>query len=306
MNLKTPPAARAPKRVDMRSLGADARYLLRVQVIGLRDAGKTYGEIASQTGLSRTGVFDICKRHGTVGTMALHDAPNGRKTGDGRALDPAEEVMLRRLLVDHTPDQLSLPGLLWTPAGVAALISRHRGQNLSRRTVTHYLVRWGYVHHPRAMRTDGAAAQGVRRWLDQAYPAIAARARLDDAEIHWFHGTSLQRDDEGPSRAGQGTVMSTRTNQGHWQWMTLPGVIDAPGGIDFLRRLTEPQTGKLVLLVVSRLCLPADDAQIVSEWLAEHDERIEVICLPDGSPAGSPCLRAGDLEEGLRPLKPHC
>ncbi|OLI30721.1 helix-turn-helix domain protein, partial [Xanthomonas oryzae pv. oryzae] len=47
---------------DMRSLSRDARHERRVQVIRLRKAGQTYDEIAAQTGLSRTGVFDICKR----------------------------------------------------------------------------------------------------------------------------------------------------------------------------------------------------------------------------------------------------
>ena len=144
MNLQKHLAARTPKRVDRRSIGADARYLCGVQVIGLRDAGRTYDEIGSETGLSRTGVFNICKRHDKAGPGALHDAPNGRKIGDGRALDAEDEIVLRRLLADHTPDQLSLPDLRWTTASVAALIARRRGPELSYRTVAQYLVRWGY------------------------------------------------------------------------------------------------------------------------------------------------------------------
>jgi hypothetical protein len=34
-------------------------------------ASLTYDEIAAQTGLSRTGVFDICKRHEAGGAKAL-------------------------------------------------------------------------------------------------------------------------------------------------------------------------------------------------------------------------------------------
>jgi uncharacterized protein YerC len=55
---------------DMRSLSRDARHERRVQVIRLRKAGQTYDEIAAQTGLSRTGVFDICKRHEAAGAKA--------------------------------------------------------------------------------------------------------------------------------------------------------------------------------------------------------------------------------------------
>jgi hypothetical protein len=50
------------KHVDMRKLPATAQEERRPQVIGLRQRGLTYEAIATQVGLSPTGVFDICKR----------------------------------------------------------------------------------------------------------------------------------------------------------------------------------------------------------------------------------------------------
>ena len=47
------------KHVDMRELPAAAQEERRRQVIGLRQRGLTYGAIAEQVGLTRTGVFDI-------------------------------------------------------------------------------------------------------------------------------------------------------------------------------------------------------------------------------------------------------
>lgn len=44
-------------------------------MIRLRKAGHTYEQIAALTGLSRTGVFDLCKRPEVAGASALHDAP---------------------------------------------------------------------------------------------------------------------------------------------------------------------------------------------------------------------------------------
>ena len=60
----------AMQATDMRSLSRDARHERRVQVVRLRKAGRTYDEIAVLTGLSRTGVFDICKRHEAAGAKA--------------------------------------------------------------------------------------------------------------------------------------------------------------------------------------------------------------------------------------------
>ena len=53
----------------MRSLSREARHERRVQVIRLRKAGQTYEQIAQQTGLSRTGVFNICTRHAGGGRL---------------------------------------------------------------------------------------------------------------------------------------------------------------------------------------------------------------------------------------------
>jgi transcriptional regulator len=47
------------KHVDMRKLPAAAQEERRRQVIGLRQRGMTYQEIADLVGLSRTGVFNI-------------------------------------------------------------------------------------------------------------------------------------------------------------------------------------------------------------------------------------------------------
>jgi transposase len=91
------------KPVDMRSLPSDARYHRRVAVVQLRGEGRTYDEIAARTGLSRTGVFDICKRHGAAGESGLRDAANGHKVGDGRLLDAGQEALVLKLIAEHTP-----------------------------------------------------------------------------------------------------------------------------------------------------------------------------------------------------------
>ena len=120
---------------DMRSLSREARHERRVQVIRLRKAGRTYDEIAAQTGLSRTGVFDICKRHEAAGAKALQDAPGGRRLGEGRRLDAAQEAAVRKLITDKTPDQLKMAYALWTRAAVGQLIEQRFGIRLPVRTM---------------------------------------------------------------------------------------------------------------------------------------------------------------------------
>jgi transposase len=136
----------------MRLLSLEARHERRIQVIRLRKAGRTYDEIATLTGLSRTGVVDICKRHEAGGAKVLKGAPGGRRVGDKRLLGSEQEATVQKLIVDKTPEQLKMVYALWTCQAVAALIRERFGNKLPVRTMGLYLSRWGFtpqkpMHH---------------------------------------------------------------------------------------------------------------------------------------------------------------
>jgi len=133
----------------MRKLPAAAQEERRRQVIGLRQRGLTYGAIAEQVGLSRTGVFDICQRFAAEGAKGLVSKPRGRKPDEQRLLDAAQEAAVQGLIRRRTPDELDLPFALWSRAAVGMLIARRCGVELAVRTVGKYLARWG-VHRPEA------------------------------------------------------------------------------------------------------------------------------------------------------------
>ena len=79
----------------MRKLPAAAQEERRRQVVGLRQRGLTYGAIAEQVGLSRTGVFDICQRFAAEGAKGLVGKPRGRKPDEQRLLDAARKPRRR-------------------------------------------------------------------------------------------------------------------------------------------------------------------------------------------------------------------
>ena len=97
------------KHVDMRKLPAAAQEERRRQVIGLRQAGLTYGEIAAQVGPSATGVFDVCRRFAERGAAGLRTGPRGPEPGHGRFLSAEQEAATRDLIRRHTPDELGFP-----------------------------------------------------------------------------------------------------------------------------------------------------------------------------------------------------
>ncbi len=129
----------------MRKLPAAAQEERRRQVIGLRQGGMTYAAIAAQVGLTRTGVFDICKRFAAHGAKGLVSGKRGRRPDEQRLLDAAQEAEVRRLICRHTPDELDLSFALWSRSAVSELILRHGGVHLAVRTVGKCLARWGFT-----------------------------------------------------------------------------------------------------------------------------------------------------------------
>ena len=288
------------KHVDMRKLPAAAQEERRRQVVGLRRAGLTYDAIAAQVGLTRTGVFDICKRFAERGAAGLKSGPRGPEPGTGRHLGARQEAEVRELICRHTPDELDLPFALWSRAAVRELILRRFGVELAVRSMGTYLARWGFTAQKplrRAWERDPAA---VRRWLRRDYPAIAARARAEEGVVFWGDETGLRSDDvRGRSyaprgrtptvqicqkRAGLGLI-SAVTNKGELRWMVLDGAVKAPALIRFLGRLVR-DAGRKVFLILDRL--PVHRARSARAWLAERPAEIEVFYLPPYSPELNP------------------
>ena len=236
----------------MRKLTREARHERRVQVIRLRRAGHTYDEIAALTGLSRTGVFDICKRHAASGASALRGAVGGRKMGELRLLSAEQEALVQKLIADKTPDQLKMAYALWSRAAVAELIAQRFGIKLQVRTMGLYLARWGFTPQKPLRKAYEQSPAAVKKWLDEDYPAIAARAKAEGAEIQWGDESGLRSDDvRGRSYAPRGetpvmrvpnkrhglSIISTVTNKGQTRWRIFDGALNSAILIDFLRRL---------------------------------------------------------------------
>ncbi len=240
------------KLVDMRKLPAAAQEDRRRQVIGLRQAGQTYGAIAVQVGLSPTGVFDICKRCAGRGPAGRTTGPRGPEPGHGRFLDAGQEREARDLVRRRTPDEPDLPFALWSRAAVRELIRRRVGARLAVRTTGPCLARWGFTARKPLRRAHEQDPAALRRWRRRDHPAILARAKAEGATIFRGGETGL-RSDAGRGRgyaprgrtpevrgnhgrAGLGLI-SAVTNTGELRWMALDGAAKAPDLIRCLGRL---------------------------------------------------------------------
>ena len=289
------------ERKDMRKLSFEAREERRRQVVGLRRRGWTYDAIAEETGLSRTGVFDICRRHAREGARGLKDKQGGRKVGEHRSLTAEQEAEIRKLITDKTPDQLKLGFALWNRQAVGMLIQERHGIRLTPQGVGKYLARWGFTPQKPLKRAYEQRPEAIQAWLNDTYPEIAQRAKAEGAEIHWGDETGLRSDDvRGRSYAPAGktpeirvtnrreglSVMSTVTNRGKVRWKIFEGAMNAGILIDFMKRLVKDAAGKKVFLILDNL--KVHHAKVVKAWLADHANEIEVFYLPSYSPELNP------------------
>jgi transposase len=289
----------------------------RCQAVKLRLSGMKLATVAATVGLSPGTIISAMKSYKAGGWPAVAISARGRSVGEGRTLTADQEKAIRKLISDRTPDQLKMPYALWTRSAVGDLIEQQFGIKLPVRTVGHYLKRWGFTPQKPIRKAYEQRPAEVKKWLDTEYPAIAARAKAEGAEIHWGDETGLRSDDvrgRGYAPKGQTPVVrvcsnreslsliSTVTNQGKVRWMVFGGALNAKILIRFLKRLIQDAQRKVFLILDN---LRVHHAKVVREWLATQVEHLEVFYLPSYSPELNPdeCLNA-DLKQAVTSQAP--
>ena len=125
---------------DARKLSRSAQDAIRrMAVQAVVNGGMTQTNAAKVFGASRTSVCLWVKSYRKEGEEALQSKPKGRPKGG--KLTSRQMVSIRKSVIGKHPDQLRLPGLLWTRDLVRLLILRRFGISLSRWTIGRYAQR---------------------------------------------------------------------------------------------------------------------------------------------------------------------
>jgi len=285
---------------DARTQSLAELHERRKQVIRLHK--KQYGvmQIVELTGLSWPAVRKAIDLYEAGGMAALKPKPRGKKSGEGRILTPDQEAHIQKLIVEKRPEQLKMEFALWTRAAVGQLIEAEFKIKLSVRGVGKYLKRWGFTPQKPIRRAYEQSPEAVKKWLDEEYPEIAAKAKKEGGEIHWgdetalvnthVHGRSYAPKGETPVTLAPGSrqklsMISAVTNKGEARWMIIDGNFNADRLIEFLEALIKDATKKVFLILDN---LRAHHSKPVKDWLAERTDRIEVFYLPSYAPELNP------------------
>ncbi|WP_180684564.1 IS630 family transposase, partial [Tepidicella baoligensis] len=181
--------------VDGRSLSREALHERHRLIVRAFKRGLSKAEISRQLGVSYPAVCNTIWRYERAGPATLAPKPRGRRNGTGRRLDDEQAAHVRRLICEKRPEQMKMKFALWSRAAVMELIERECAIVLSVRAVGDYLARWGFTPQKPIKRAYEQSAPAVKAWMEETYPAIAKRAKAEDAEIHWGDETAVVNTD---------------------------------------------------------------------------------------------------------------
>lgn len=287
---------------DARALSPQAQEDLRRRVVhAIRVEGLKKSHAARAFAVSRTSIdkwLDAYQRKGDAGLAA---ARRGRPPEP--RLTKAQRAQVKRLIVDRCPDQLKLPFALWTREAVVELLKNRLEVEVSVWTAGRYLKSWGLTPQKPLRRAYERDPRKVQRWLDEEYPAIARRAKAENALIHWGDEMGLRSDHQSGTSYGlkgqtpviPGTgrrfgcnMISAITNQGRLNFMIFKERFTTPVFLNFMGRLIRQPSlrGRKVFLIVDGH--PVHKSAAARAWLAQRRNRIELFLLPGYSPELNP------------------
>ena len=287
------------ERIDTRKLEPAAREQLRKIAIRMHRQGQTQNAISTTLGIRRATITGWINR--SQAGNSTNEAKRGRAVGELRTLTPEQEKRIRYDITDRTPDQLKLSFALWTAKAVRDYIKQSFLIDLPIRSVRRYLSRWGFTPQRPLKRAYEQKPEAVQRWLENDYPAIAARAKAEGGEIFWGDETAVSSVEHYPrgyapkgrtpvrvlsqSKRERINLISAVTNQGTMRFMMYRESMTADVLIRFMQRLIR-DAGRKVFLVLDNLRV--HHSKKVQAWLEENRDQIEVFFLPSYSPELNP------------------
>lgn len=313
------------KKVNLRTVSMDEMYTHKKQVVRLKKLGKSGVEIEELTGINQSAVSRIWQSYLRDGIAGIRPQKPGRKKGSGMLLSPEEEKEIRATIINKSPNQLKMAGFLWTLEKISTYIWKTYRKSVSVRCLSNYMKRWGLTCQRPTKRAYGQDIARIEQFQKEEYPAIAKRAKAENALIYWGDeaGVSNRENFErGFSEKGHPPVLpmetkreranmiSAITNQGHVRFMVYEEKMNQQLLLDFLRRLVADCERKVFLILDN---LRVHHGKIVAAWLEKHSDEIEIFFLPPYAPESNPDeylnhaikrdVHSGDLPRSLKDIK---
>jgi transposase len=285
---------------DARKLSGEVQAAFRKRGVRMLLDGATHSQVAETLGVNLRTVASWSARFRVGGMEGLQERRRGRRPGEQMALTYAQQAEIVRLMDGRNPDQLQIEGVLWSRQAVKALIERRFQVTLTRQAVGKYLRRWGWSSKKPQKRWLEQDPERVRKWLEEEFPAIQARAKRQKALLLFGDEMGVRTGQTaGKSYAPIGTravvpltgkrysanVISAIGADGTLLFEVFQGSCDEIRVLDFSDKLLEQIPDRKIFLILDNASFHTSPA--ITCWLKDNP-RMEIFFLPPYAPELNP------------------
>jgi transposase len=277
--------------------GRRATFEERLSACEALEKGVSADEVAEVLKVSRASIFEWQKAYRAQGPGALRT----KKTrGPKSKLTDGQLSQLYRLVVGNDPRQLSFGLALWTRGMIQELIFRQFGVRLSLAAVGNLLANLGLSPQRPLYRSYEQDPEKVRKWKEEAFPQIQARAKKEGAVIFFadeasvrtnYHaGTTWAPVGQTPVVKGSGrtrsiSMVSAVSPRGELHFKVYESGIRQEEFLEFCKMLIT-DAGRPVFLIVDNS--QVHRAKILKAYSEQSNGMLTLFFLPPYSPDLNP------------------
>jgi transposase len=290
------------EKKDFRQLSKEAQAEVRRRAVYdyLSMGRKNKSELIKRYQVTYNTLTKWLDNYEASGKRSFAADKRGAKAFQNSSLNKQQQNWLNKQLINKTPEQLDFPFALWTRKLVAEVIFRKYGIKVDVSTAGEYLKNFGMTPQKPILKSYKQQPERVRAWLDKEYPAIASRAKEQNALIFWGDETAVRsRDQVGKGYSPRGVkpvqtqggyrfgvnMVSAINNSGNSRFMLFSGKMNGRKFIEFLRRLSKGQKQKIMLILDNATY---HKSAPVKAFAAKHAEKLELVFLPAYTPELNP------------------
>jgi transposase len=240
--------------------------------------------------VSKGAVEKIWKQFKEGGIKALKQKKRGLQKSHSPLSDDKVKLVCGSIKKDM-PGQHNIPRYLWTAVAVRLLIKK-AGVNYSVRYTRKLLKHWGFTFQKPAFSAYEQDRREVKKWLEETYSRISAKAQRQKGRILWadelgLHSQHTCGNSYGPKgktpvlqKSGKRfylNMLTAMSNLGHLLFMVAAGNVNMNVYLQFLQKLLRSVKQKIFLITDSH---PVHLGKAVGEWLwAKRKRQKFFICL---------------------------
>lgn len=286
-----------PLKIDGRTLPHDTSEMIRRWAVRRVKAGESPSSVMKSYGLCRTTIYRWLRAVKRGGEKALRARPH---PGPPTKLGPAQKLKVRHWINGKDPRQYGFDFGLWTRQIVAALIARRFGVQLGVSAVGRLLAELDITPQKplrRAYERDPAA---IKRWTQQTYPKLRARAKRRGAKIFFLDEAGVRSDQVlGRTWGWRGQTPEVPTSGKRQSVSAISAIffndtatteiyterLKASTFIELLRHFMRRRKHPVILVLDGH---PAHSAHSVARYVQSLKGRLELHFLPGYAPELNP------------------